>query len=490
MIKRHRRLAISLAATAAVLLPLGWFWQQSLLPSTYSVMDMGYVDTGGGPASKHAHGAGHGGGTSVTDLVADTQAKPDVSVDLTARQGRVELASGREIDGYTLNDTTPGPTITATQGDVVEVSLTNESVEDGVALHWHGLDVPNAEDGVAGVTQDAVGVGDSHTYRFVAEQVGSFWYHSHQVSHEQVIGGLFGSLVVKPRGGIEQDHDLVATSHTYRGTRTLNGEEGETRVDAEPGDTVRVRVVNTDNGNMPVWASQPYRVLAIDGGDLNEPTPVDDRRLTIPAGGRGDIEVTVPDSGAVRVQVAAATSYVIGPEEEPIPAKPPQPTAEVDLQTYGSPAEIDLDVDDPDRSFDYEIGRRLGFLDGKPGYWWTVNGHLYPDVPMFTVREGDTVLFHITNDSGEVHPMHLHGHHAVVVARDSKPGTGSPVWVDSIDVDDGETVDIAFKADNPGIWMDHCHNLPHAAEGLVAHLMYEGVSTPFTIGGDSANEPE
>ena len=57
-------------------------------------------------------------------------------------------------------------------------------------------------------------------------------------------------------------------------------------------------------------------------------------------------------------------------------------------------------------------------------------------------------------------------------------------------MEDGETVDLVFKADNPGIWMDHCHNLPHAAEGLVAHLMYEGVSTPFKVGGSTDNEPE
>ena len=83
--------------------------------------------------------------------------------------------------------------------------------------------MPNAEDGVAGVTQDAVTQGGEHTYRFVADQVGTFWYHSHQVSHDQVIGGLLGSLVILPRDGIEQDQDLVGVAHTYRGTRTLNG---------------------------------------------------------------------------------------------------------------------------------------------------------------------------------------------------------------------------------------------------------------------------
>ena len=104
------------------------------------------------------------------------------------------------------------------------------------------------------------------------------------------------------------------------------------------------------------------------------------------------------------------------------------------------------------------------------------------------VEEGDVVRMTIRNDSGDVHPMHLHGHHAVVLSRDGEPSTGSPWWVDSLDVLDGETYEIAFVADNPGVWMDHCHNLDHAAEGLLAHLAYAGVTTPYRVGG--GNEPE
>ena len=103
---------------------------------------------------------------------------------------------------------------------------------------------------------------------------------------------------------------------------------------------------------------------------------------------------------------------------------------------------------------------------------------------------GDVVRMHIENASGELHPMHLHGHHAVVLARDGVPATGSPWWTDSIDVQDGHSVDIAFVADNPGLWMDHCHNLAHPGEGLIAHLMYEGVTTPYRVGGDPHNDPE
>lgn len=115
---------------------------------------------------------------------------------------------------------------------------------------------------------------------------------------------------------------------------------------------------------------------------------------------------------------------------------------------------------------------------------------MFPNVPMFTVSEGDVVRMHVANNSGQVHPMHLHGHHALVLSRDGVAATGSPWWVDSLIVGDGESYEIAFLADNPGVWMDHCHNLPHAAEGLVAHLMYAGYTTPYSIGGKGLNEPE
>ena len=79
---------------------------------------------------------------------------------------------------------------------------------------------------------------------------------------------------------------------------------------------------------------------------------------------------------------------------------------------------------------------------------------------------------------------------AVVLSRNGVPSTGSPWWVDSLSVADGERYEIAFVADNPGIWMDQCHNLDHATDGLVAHLAYTGVTEPFRVGGRSANAPE
>ena len=363
---------------------------------------------------------------------------------------------------------------------------------EGVALHWHGLDVPNAMDGVAGVTQDAVPVGGDFTYRFVAEQVGTYWYHSHQVSHEQVVGGLLGALVVQPRRalGPDQGVDVVAVAHTYGGVKTLNGQPGDLRVPAKPGQQVRVRVVNTDNGPISVWPDDEYRLLAIDGTDVHEPGLVRDLSVTLTAGARADIGLTMPADGKpLRVQVSKGTAVILGAGDLPVP---PQPAEELNLLAYGTPVPegLGFDPDQPDRTFEYSIGRRPGFVRGWPGLWWSINGRLFPDTPMYVVREGDVVRMHISDRSGSVHPMHLHGHHAVVLARNGVAATGSPWWVDSLNVRDGETYDIAFVADNPGVWMDHCHNLEHATDGMVAHLMYEGVTTPYTIGRDTPNHPE
>jgi FtsP/CotA-like multicopper oxidase with cupredoxin domain len=479
---------VAVAATIAILAPLGWYWYDSRVPGTYSVMEMGYLDAGGGPVAGHPHGEG---GVSVADLTGPADQPPEVAVTLTARQEQFALASGEQVDGYTINHTSPGPEIRAAEGELVEVRLVNESVSDGVTLHWHGVDVPNAEDGVAGVTQDAVTVGGEHVYRFRVDEPGSYWYHSHQVSHEQVKDGLYGSLVIGPAGGAPEARDVAAAVHTYDGRRTIAGGTGVQRVEAAPAERVRVRVVNTDNTTLRISVTgAPYQLAAIDARDLNRPTDITDAAVQLAAGGRADLTLTAPAGGtAARVDVGGGAALVIGPAGAPEPpATELDPT--VDLLSYGTPAPTGLDPATADRRFEMRLGRRPGFLDGKPGLWWTMNGRLFPDVPMYLVREGDVAVMTISNSSGDSHPMHLHGHHVLVLSRDGEPASGSPWWTDSLDVEDGQTYEVAFRADNPGIWMDHCHNLPHAVEGMVVHLAYEGYTTPYLVGGEADNEPE
>ncbi len=490
---------------AAVLIPLAWAWYVSLVPSPLSVMDMGTPDFGGGPAhSGHAMSTMPGmpdmtgaNEVSVATLTGPKTGAPQVNVRLSAREQKFRLATGEQLDGYTLNGTSPGPVITAVQGDLVQVTLHNDNVRGGVTLHWHGVDVPNAEDGVAGVTQDAVPPGHDYVYRFVAKEAGTYWYHSHQLSDPQVRGGLWGALVIRPRAESSMAETLVAV-HSYSGHRTVNGRTGVQRVSVPAGKQVRLRVINTDNGPMRTWITGgEARVAAIDGHDVNRPGPIGDDYLVVPAGGRADFIVTIPTGGgAIRLDLGGGSIAVIA---GPLAATPPAaraPGQALDLLSYGAPAALPFDAQHPDRRFQYRIGRRIGFEDGKPGFWWTINGHKYPDVPMFVVSQGDVVQMKISNGGllgADVHPIHLHGHHAVVLSRNGVAASGSPWWVDSLDVAKGQTYVVAFIADNPGIWMDHCHNLDHARSGMIAHLMYTGISEPYHLGKSSGgvnNAPE
>jgi FtsP/CotA-like multicopper oxidase with cupredoxin domain len=320
----------------------------------------------------------------------------------------------------------------------------------------------------------------------VVKDPGTFWYHSHQISHEEVRLGLLGPLVVEPTAPLAATTDPVLTVHTYGGKRTVNGVAGVSPLTAAPGSRTRVRIINTDAAPFRAWVSGTgYTVAAVDGREVHEPSPLRDTEVLVTAGGRIDLEFTVPASGGVRVGLGGGLAVVAGNA----PAGP-EPRAGVDLLKYGTPAPLGFDPAKANRHFQYRIGKSPGFLDGKPGLWWTVNGHMWPDVPMFMVDTGDIVQMTIANSSGEVHPMHLHGHHAVVLSRNGVAATGSPWWFDSLDVADGDTYVVAFIADNPGIWVDHCHNLQHAAEGLLAHLAYSDVTTPYRVGGKAGNAPE
>ena len=452
--------------------------EASLMPNGEPITTMGIPDLGGGPTSKARK-------TNLARLTAPGGA-PDDSFTLVAATGRAVIG-GSEQDVMTFNGVTPGPTLTVHQGDLVEVKLVNQDIARGVTIHWHGVDVPGAADGVAGVTQDAVLPGKSFVYRFVVPDTGTYWYHSHQFSVDQVGKGLIGALVVLPRDGsteqADRGQDLVAVMHTYGPTLTINGTTTPSPVVVATGTTARVRFVNTDNGPAQVTASQPFRVVSIDGSDVNAPTPLSNTYVVVPAGGRVDLEVDV-GAGNVRVGMLPGPSIVLGPD--PVAGAPPlAATVAFDALGYGTPIvtpDVTRAMAKPQRTFTYRIGQREGYLDGKKGNWFTINGRIVPQVPQFIVHPGDTVEWNMSNTSLVPHPMHLHGQHWLVVSRNGVPSTGSPWWVDSLEVNPGERYVLRMIADNPGVWMFHCHNLPHASSGLMTVLTYDTVKTPYDIG--------
>lgn len=478
--------AVAVLVLIAVAALVGTAWWNSRLPASFNAMDMGVLDYGGGPPQNHMQHPHLG----VDRLTGPKSGQPDFRLTLTAEKANVSFRGGRVIEALTFNRRVPGPEIRVHQGDLVEITLENRDVDDGVTIHWHGVDVPNAEDGVAGVTQDAVLPGGRYVYRFRAEQVGTFWYHSHQLSSKQVRRGLYGAFVILPKeppapGAL----DLTTIVHDFD-KPALDDFIGVEQRAVEPGTPVRLRLVNSNSSpeRLTLTGTQ-FRVVAIDGTDLNGPQPIEGRAIHLGGGARYDLEFVMPEV-AVRLGVDGSdTALSLSHDGKTDLEKPPQ-LPDFDPSGYGTPKATIFDGAQFDRTFVMEVGKKIGFLDGRPGRHWSVNGKIFPKTPMYAVRQGDLVKMRIENHTGTVHPMHLHGHHLLVLSRNGKPTTGSPWWVDTLNVLRDEEYEVAFSADNPGLWMDHCHNLPHAADGLVMHLMYEGVTTPFRAGGRAENHPE
>ena len=449
------------------------------------------VAIGGGPGRS----SGSRAAVSVADLRGAGAPAPGGTrrqYKLTAQTATVRLPSGHEVEAWTYNGQVPGPAITATEGDLIEVTLRNTNIPDGVTLHWHGYDVPCGEDGAPGVTQHVVAPGEEFVYHFRADQGGTYWYHTHQASHRGVRKGLYGTLVVTPRDTQQADEaapakqlDLTLPVHTFDGTVVIAGQDGLAEHTAPAGTPVRLRLINTDSDpHRFALAGTPFRVAAVDGRDLHQPGEVRDVGLRLPAGGRYDLVFAMPDApvalvldddhgGGVRLRPGGAAAG-----GDPAVADT-SGWPELDLLHYGAPAAVPFDASKADRHFTTVLDRAVAMVDGAPAYARTVNGRGHPSIPDQLVAEGDIVRFTVVNRSLETHPWHLHGHPVLIVSRDGKPSSGSPLWMDTFDVRPGEVWEVAFAATNPGIWMNHCHNLPHAHQGMMLRLCYDGVTTPF-----------
>ncbi|MEZ0075166.1 multicopper oxidase domain-containing protein [Planotetraspora sp. GP83] len=475
------------------------------------------TDTGGGmghPAIRDTHGEheGHeglgerGGPVAVTSLRGPAAPAPGGTIrryTLTARTATITLSSGQRVAAWTFNGQAPGPPITAAVGDLVEVRLRNADIGPGVTLHWHGYDVPSGEDGVPGLTQEATLPGREFVYRFLADRTGTYWYHTHEVSDRGVRMGLYGTLVVGPRStGV----DVTVPVHTFAGRLVFGDHDQPIDQRVAPGTPVRLRLINTDNTpHRFTLGGTPYRLVSVDGTDLNGPGELDRVGLRLPAGGRYDLSFTMPpapagSSAPVAVLKAddrtAAVRFTPTMESTSIApgaARSDEDTSgwpELDLTRYGT-AVANGDAmpfsaaSRFDRRFTLVLDRGLALVGGRPMYAHTVNGRAFPSIPTQMVSTGDLVRMTVVNRGRETHPWHLHGHRVLVLARDGRAPSGSPLWLDTFDVRPGEVWEVAFRATNPGLWMNHCHNLSHADQGMALHLAYEGVTTPFhgTHGG-------
>lgn len=365
----------------------------------------------------------------------------------TARTATVRVGSD-DVAAWTFEGTVPGPAIVAQQGDLVEVELLNQDIDAGVTLHWHGYDVPCAEDGAPGVTQDAVPVGGSHVYRFRADQAGTYWYHTHHASHPGVRRGLYGHLIVTPRAIPAGRRDLTMSVHTFDGhVPRLDGGGDH---DVLAGTATRLRLINTDSDSHRfALTGTDFRVVAVDGRDLDRPTPVGSVQLRVPAGGRYDLEFTMPAAGATLLLNGDSAARLGTERGYPAAGSDAPNWPDLDLLTYGAAPPVRLPA--PDRRLTLVLDRGIARVNGRPSFAHTVNGHAHPAIPDQVVRTGDLVHVTVVNRSFDTHPWHLHGHPVLILSRDGRSAQGSPLWVDSLDVRPGEVWEIAFRATNPGI---------------------------------------
>lgn len=452
--------------------------------------------------------------------------RPVKTFNLTAEETEWNISEDKQINAWTYNGTVPGKPLRVTEGDFIRINLKNE-LDVPVTIHWHGMLLPNEMDGVPGLTQNAVQPGKSFTYEFIANDAGTYWYHSHQHSSKQVDKGLYGSLVIEEKQKeYEKDQSFIldewavnqekrditnmggmmkgamsgngeADTEQMYDTFTVNGRAGDA---VEPlvmkeGETARLRFVNAGyQQHLLVFPGKTMKVIEIDGEKVKNPNGTSNV-LEIAPGERIDVAYTRQSSEPAVIRENRGENAddmvipVVSSEgAESVKNNQSTSSSNSDIATgtsFGSEEVIFKEVPEPDVTYNMELN--MG-MDMGEGVAFQINEQVFPNTPPINVKEGDIVKVKITNSGNMNHPMHLHGHRFQVASKNGKK-YDAPLVKDLIHVKTGEEYTIYFKADNKGEWLFHCHDNNHANRGMVTILDYEGVYSPFNLGGDYNNQP-
>ena len=220
--------------------------------------------------------------------------------ELTARPMMWETEPEKQVAAWAYNEQVPGPEIRVTEGDRVRIVIKNE-LPESTAVHFHGVVVPIAQDGVPFITQPPVKPGDTFTYEFTARNPGSHMYHSHINAAKQVGMGLLGAFVIEPKRPrrIEKvDVDYVMVLNDGMHGYTLNGKSfpGTEPIKAKLGQKVRIRFMNEGMMIHPMHLhGMPMKVIDKDGWAQPQPWMCD--TLNIAPGERWDVVVDCDNPG-------------------------------------------------------------------------------------------------------------------------------------------------------------------------------------------------
>ncbi len=416
------------------------------------------------------------------------------------RELRLEAAPARlavvgpphpETGVWAYNGAFPGPALRFRQGARLRARLVNRLAQE-TTVHWHGIRLPNAMDGVPHLTQPPVPPGGEFLYDFELPDAGTYWYHPHASSAEQIGRGLFGVLIVEERTPPDFDRDVVwvlsdlrldreaqvapdfnapfDASHAGRlgNTVLVNGRLPESFA-LDAGERLRLRLVNAANARIfrLNFEGHSPRVIALDGHPAAQ--HLVSGGLTLGPGMRADLLLEASgESGrrylvsddflprrAYRLLELAYTDRRAPARVLPAPQLSPNPLAEPDLA----------------RAERLQLVLAGGAMRPRqPQGLWSINGRTpggHAHQPMFHLKRGRSYVFEVQNDTAWHHPFHLHGVAFRALSAPHQP------WRDTALVDPGARAQFAFVADNPGDWMIHCHILEHQEAGMMAVMRIE-----------------
>jgi FtsP/CotA-like multicopper oxidase with cupredoxin domain len=408
---------------------------------------------------------------------------------------------------WAYNGTVPGPALRLKQGERLRVVVDN-ALDAETTVHWHGIRLPNGMDGVPHLTQPPIaGRGGRFTYEFALPDAGTFWYHPHWQSFEQVGRGLFGALVVEEPDPPAVDRDqlwvlsdwrldaqarivedfgnFMDASHAGRigNTVTVNGAIREDFA-VRSGERIRLRLVNTANARIFALGFSGHKpwVIALDGHPID---PYKSTRVVLGPGMRADLILDCSADPKSRHRViddfyprrayrlldlvySGASALKRGASGVPrlranSVSQPEVSSAERHLVRF----EGGMMGNMPGMGM-----QRMPGMQARDRMAWTVNGKAMPDTrhdhqPILQLGLGRSYVLQLVNDTQWHHPIHLHGHTFLVLSRDGQPNPRRE-WSDTVLLDPQSRAEIAFVADNPGNWMLHCHILEHQASGMMA----------------------
>ena len=433
---------------------------------------------------------------------------------LRAISGKAQLSAfdPRPTAIWAYNGQFPSPILRTKQGEPFRAVVEN-GLEQDTTVHWHGIRVPNAMDGVPGLTQIPIKPGASFPYEFTPPDAGTFWYHPHANSLEQIGRGLAGLLIVEERESVAVDRDLAWLLQDWRLTEqheisarfggmmdaamagrignviTINGEPPADLV-VRKGERIRLRLANAALARMMALRFEGHQlvVIAIDGQPCVPHEP-ENGRLMLGPGMRIDVLLDMMGQPGERYPVIDdfydGLSYILASlvydtgsllpsrlmdsaaKLQPNPQLPPDLAAAVRQEIIlqgGMMGGGKL------RGVGGMKGSAMPGMNGGPV--WAINGMSMSGdgmagmEPLFTLARGQSCHLTMRNETAWWHTMHIHGFTMLMLTRNGQSIPHHQLH-DTVLMAPKDIVECAFVADNPGDWMLHCHVTDHQTAGLM-----------------------